>query len=118
MKRTVQRRTSASRQDSFDPKVFLKTEGGGHAIVKYRTRETVFSQGSPADVVFYVLKGKVKLTVVSEQGKEAVVAIHGPDEFFGEGMPDRTAAALGHGRRSVGLRDHAAGEGGHGPRAP
>jgi CRP/FNR family transcriptional regulator, cyclic AMP receptor protein len=85
IKRTVHRRTNASRQDSFDPKTFLKTEGVGHTIVKYRTGETVFSQGSPADVVFYVLKGKVKLTVVSEQGKEAVVTIHGSDEFFGEG---------------------------------
>ncbi len=98
IKRTVDRRTRTSRKDSFDPKIYLNTDGSGHTIVKYRAREMIFSQGSPADVVFYVLKGKVKLTVVSEQGKEAVVAIHGPDEFFGEGcltgQPRRLASAV------------------------
>jgi CRP/FNR family transcriptional regulator, cyclic AMP receptor protein len=100
IKRTGDRRTKTSRQGSFDPKLYLNTDGRGHTVVTYRTGETVFSQGSPADEVFYVLKGKVKLTVVSEQGKEAVVAIHGPDHFFGEGcltgQPRRlaTAAAL------------------------
>jgi CRP-like cAMP-binding protein len=68
-----------------DPKAFLDTENGGRTIAKYRAGQTVFSQGSAADAVFYILKGKIKLTVVSEQGKEAVVAIIGPDEFFGEG---------------------------------
>ena len=52
---------------------------------KYRKGQIVFSQGDPADAVFYIQKGKVKVTVVSEQGKEAVVAILGTDEFFGEG---------------------------------
>jgi hypothetical protein len=47
--------------------------------------KTVFSQGKPADAVFYIQNGKVKITVVSEQGKEAVVAVLGPDEFCGEG---------------------------------
>ncbi len=82
----------------FDPKVFLDTENGGRTITKYRALQTVFSQGSAADAVFYVIKGKVKLTVVSEQGKEAVVAIVGPDEFFGEGsltgQPRRLSAAV------------------------
>ena len=59
--------------------------------------QLVFSQGEPADAVFYIQKGKVKLTVVSEQGKEAVVAVLGPDEFCGEGclagQPRRTATA-------------------------
>jgi CRP/FNR family transcriptional regulator, cyclic AMP receptor protein len=58
---------------------------GGRSISKYRKNETVFSQSTPADAVFYIQKGKVKITVVSEQGKEAVVAILGPDEFCGEG---------------------------------
>ena len=97
IKRSVGRRTKTSRKSSFDTKIFLKTDGSGHTIVKYRTGETVFSQGGPADVAFYVLKGKVKQTVVSEQGKEAVVAIHGPDQFFGEGcltgQPRRVASA-------------------------
>ena len=65
--------------------VFLNTENSGRTISKYRKDQTLFSQGSPADAVFYIRKGKVKITVVSEQGKEAVVAIQGPDEFCGEG---------------------------------
>ena len=52
---------------------------------KYRKGQVVFSQGDAGDAVFYVQKGKVKVTVVSEQGKEAVVAILGTDDFFGEG---------------------------------
>jgi CRP/FNR family transcriptional regulator, cyclic AMP receptor protein len=82
----------------FDPKVFLATVNGGRSISKYRKGEIVFSQGKPADAVFYILKGKVKLTVVSEQGKEAVVALLGPDEFCGEGcltgQPLRLATAV------------------------
>ena len=73
------------RQPSFDPKTFLAKIGDGHGVGKYRRDQVVFSQGDPADAVFYVQKGKVKLTVVSEQGKEAVIAILGTDEFFGEG---------------------------------
>ncbi len=69
----------------FDAKVFLATVNGGRSISKYRKDETVFSQGKPADAVFYIQKGKVKVTVVSEQGKEAVVAVLGSDEFCGEG---------------------------------
>jgi CRP-like cAMP-binding protein len=72
-------------QPSFDPKLFLSKIGDGREISRYRKDQTVFSQGDPADAVFYVQKGKVKLTVVSEQGKEAVIAILGADEFFGEG---------------------------------
>ena len=82
---------------SFDPKVFLATVNGGRSISKYRKDETVFSQSSSADAVFYIQKGKAKITVVSEQGKEAVVAILGPDEFCGEGcltgQPLRLATA-------------------------
>ena len=69
----------------FDPKVFLATVNGGRIISKYRKDQTIFSQSSPADAVFYILNGNVKVTVVSEQGKEAVVAVLGPDEFCGEG---------------------------------
>jgi CRP/FNR family cyclic AMP-dependent transcriptional regulator len=70
---------------SFDPKSFLATVGEGRSIGKYRKNQVVFSQGEAADAVFHIQKGKVKITVVSEQGKEAVVAILGPDDFFGEG---------------------------------
>jgi Cyclic nucleotide-binding domain len=70
---------------SFDPKEFLVKVGDGRTISKYRKNQIVFSQGEVADAVFYIQQGKIKLTVVSEQGKEAVVAILGPGHFFGEG---------------------------------
>jgi CRP/FNR family cyclic AMP-dependent transcriptional regulator len=86
---------ATKRQPAFDPKSFLARIGNGHGVSKYRKDQIIFSQGEPADAVFYVQKGKVKLTVVSEQGKEAVIAILGTDEFFGEGclagQPQRIA---------------------------
>ena len=69
----------------FDPKRFLAKVGKGKTISKYRNDQVVFPQGEVADAVFYIQQGKVRLTVVSEQGKEAVVAILGPGHFFGEG---------------------------------
>jgi len=72
-------------KQSFDPKTFLAHVGDGRSISKYGKDRTVFAQGEPADAVFFVQKGKVKVTVVSEQGKEAVVAILGTNDFFGEG---------------------------------
>ena len=82
---------------SFDPNNFLAKIGEGRTISKYQQGETVFSQGAIADSVFYVQEGKVKVTVVSDRGKEAVVAILGPDEFCGEGclsgQPKRIASA-------------------------
>ena len=68
----------------FNPKTFLAKVGEGRSIGKYRKNEMVFSQGEPSDAVFFIQKGKVKVTVVSEQGKEAVVAIMGANEFVGE----------------------------------
>ena len=76
---------AAKRRPSFDPKSFLAKVGEGRSLGTYRGGQTVFAQGAPADEVFYIQKGKVKITVVSEQGKEAVVAILAADEFFGEG---------------------------------
>jgi CRP/FNR family transcriptional regulator, cyclic AMP receptor protein len=69
----------------FDPKAFLAKANVGRTISKYRKNQIVFSQGNPADFVFYIRDGKVKVTVISEQGKEAVVAVLGSDEFCGEG---------------------------------
>jgi CRP/FNR family cyclic AMP-dependent transcriptional regulator len=69
----------------FDPKVYLAKIGKGRTMADYRRNRTVFVQGEAADSIFYIHKGKVKLTVVSKQGKEAVVAILGPGDFFGEG---------------------------------
>jgi len=69
----------------FDPSAFLAKVGDGRSIGKYRKGQIVFSQGDPADSVFYVQRGRVKVAVTSDQGKEAVVAMLGPGEFFGEG---------------------------------
>jgi CRP-like cAMP-binding protein len=75
----------ANRKQPFDVKVFLSTVDGGRSVAKYRKARKVYSQGDQADTVFYIQDGKVKVCVVSEQGKEAVVALHGPGDFFGEG---------------------------------
>jgi CRP-like cAMP-binding protein len=72
-------------KDSFDTLGFLAKVGTGKTILKFQKNENVFAQGDVADTVFYVQRGKVKLTVLSEQGKEAVVAILEPGQFFGEG---------------------------------
>ena len=69
----------------FNVKVFLNTVDGGRSVATYRKDQIVFSQGDPADSVFFIQKGKVKVYVLSEQGKEAVVALHGSGDFFGEG---------------------------------
>jgi len=69
----------------FDFKSFVAGNGDGRAIVELRESTALFSQGDLADRVFYILKGQVKLTVVSAQGKEAVIAVLGPDAFVGEG---------------------------------
>jgi CRP/FNR family transcriptional regulator, cyclic AMP receptor protein len=68
----------------FDPEAFLSKVNGGRSISEYRKDQIVYRQGDPADSVFFIQSGKVKKTVVSEQGKEAVVAVLGADDFFGE----------------------------------
>ena len=73
------------RKLAFDPKAFLSKVNGGRAIADYRKDQTVYTQGEPADSVFYIQSGKVKKTVVSQQGKEAVVALLRTGDFFGEG---------------------------------
>jgi CRP/FNR family transcriptional regulator, cyclic AMP receptor protein len=76
----------AKRKRPFNVETFLATvDGGGRTVSNYRKNQRVFAQGDPADAVFYIQEGKVKVTVVSEQGKEAVVAILEPGQFFGEG---------------------------------
>jgi CRP-like cAMP-binding protein len=70
---------------AFDPKAFLAKVGTGKAISKYRKNQIVFSQGEVGDAAFYIQKGRIRLTVVSERGKEAVVGLLGPSHFFGEG---------------------------------
>jgi len=81
----------------FDPVEFLETAAKGRIISTHPRKQTIFAQGDLADAVIYIKKGKVKVTVVSKQGKEAVVAILGADEFLGEGcligQPKRLATA-------------------------
>ncbi|HMK00186.1 MAG TPA: Crp/Fnr family transcriptional regulator [Reyranella sp.] len=82
---------------TFDPKAFLATVSRGRTVSDYRKDDVVFLQSSPAEAVFYVQKGKIKIVVASKQGKEAVIAILGPGDFFGEGcligQPLRLATA-------------------------
>jgi CRP/FNR family transcriptional regulator, cyclic AMP receptor protein len=88
---------AARRKRPFDPTIFLATVNGGRTIVKYRRNQVVFAQGDAAAAVYYIEDGRVKVTVVSDQGKEAVVAIHDKGDFFGEacltGQPRRLATA-------------------------
>jgi CRP-like cAMP-binding protein len=76
---------STKRRRRFDPVVFLATAAKDRSIVTHGNKEIIFAQGDAADSVFYIKKGKIKVTVVSKQGKEAVVAILGVGEFVGEG---------------------------------
>src|SRR6266853_6683118 len=69
----------------FDSGTLLAKANGGRTVAIYRRNQIVFSQGEPADAVFYIQQGQVKLTVLSERGKEAVVAIFGTGDFCGEG---------------------------------
>jgi len=69
----------------FDAEVFLAKVGAGKAVLEFHKNQNVFAQGDVADTVFYIQKGKVKMTVLSELGKEAVVGILEPGQFFGEG---------------------------------
>jgi CRP/FNR family cyclic AMP-dependent transcriptional regulator len=82
---------------AFDPKVFLATVNHGRKISLCRKGAVVFQQATPADAVFYILKGRIKIVVSSSDGREAVIAFLGPGEFFGEGcligQPLRLATA-------------------------
>jgi len=81
----------------FDPAAFLETTAQGRTLTTHRKKAIIFSQGDAADAVFYIKKGKIKVTVISSEGKEAVVAILGIDEFVGEGcligQPKRLSTA-------------------------
>ncbi|HTC94026.1 MAG TPA: Crp/Fnr family transcriptional regulator [Terriglobales bacterium] len=85
------------RVPSFDPKVFLASIGRGRRILEFGKKRAIFTQGEPANAVFYLQKGRVKLTVVSSRGKEATIGMLGTGDFFGEGcianQPLRMATA-------------------------
>jgi CRP-like cAMP-binding protein len=80
---------------SFDPQVFLDTAGISRKIAEYRRGESIFAQGDAADSVMYVQQGGVKFSVVNGSGKEAVVAMFGPSDFFGEGCMAGQAVRMG-----------------------
>lgn len=96
-KRAAKKAKPAKKITGFDPQVFLATVKPGRTTGTYRKDEIIFSQGAPADAVFYIQKGKIKIAVASKQGREAVVGILGNGEFFGEGcligQPLRLATA-------------------------
>ena len=73
------------KRSAFRPEKFLAEIGEGRSLATFDAGSVVFTQGDPASSIYYIQKGKVKLTVVSEQGKEAVIALLGPRDFFGEG---------------------------------
>ena len=105
-KKTAAKKAKPGKKSTgFDPQVFLATVKPGRTTAAYRKDEIIFSQGDPADAVFYVQKGKVKIVVASKPGKEAVVGILGNGEFFGEGcligQPLRLAAAKAMGDTEV-----------------
>jgi CRP-like cAMP-binding protein len=77
--------TDKNKVSGFSAQVFLAKVGTGRTLAEHRPNDVIFSQGDAADSIFYIHKGKVKLTVVSNRGKEAVIAILGAGEFFGEG---------------------------------
>src|ERR1700694_6125667 len=73
------------KKSAFDAQVFLDSVGASRRVAEFQGKQAIFSQGDPADSVMYLQKGGVKFTVLNESGKEAVVAIFGPGDFFGEG---------------------------------
>jgi CRP/FNR family cyclic AMP-dependent transcriptional regulator len=76
----------SKRENTFNPQLYLKSAGAWRRVAEFRGNQAIFSQGDAADSVVYIQKGSVKFTVVHESGKEAVVAILGPGDFFGEGV--------------------------------
>jgi CRP/FNR family transcriptional regulator, cyclic AMP receptor protein len=86
---------SRKKHPPFNPKTFLATIGDGRKTVIVKRKERIFTQGDPADAIFYIQKGKVRITVVSKAGKEATIAILSEDSFFGEGSLVGQALRIG-----------------------
>lgn len=81
----AQQRKSAPTNQVFDPKSFLNSEGDGRRNVRYKSKDLIYRQGDAADAVYYIEKGGVQITVVSDQGKHGIIGVLGAGEFFGEG---------------------------------
>ena len=84
-KAKAQRVQPGAQQPAFDAKAFLESTGAARRVVTYPKGKRVFAQGQPSDAVMYIQKGSIKISVLSRTGKEAVVAMLGPGDFFGEG---------------------------------
>jgi CRP/FNR family cyclic AMP-dependent transcriptional regulator len=80
-----QKAASAAAVPSFDAETFLTSVGAGRSTKTYKAKKNIFRQGDSADAVFFIQEGDVKLTVISKQGKEAIIAMLGAGDFFGEG---------------------------------
>ena len=87
-----------SSRRQFDPQAFLAKVGTGKTILTYRKGRIIYAQGEEADKIFYIQSGKVKVTVVSEQGKEAVVGLLEAAQFFGEGCLNGQPVRVGTAR--------------------
>ena len=92
---------------TFNPQKFLRQVGSGKTSLTSAKKQIVFSQGDAADAVFYIQAGKIKLTVVSPQGKEAIVAMLEPGSFFGEGCLAGQTGVHDHGDRHGRLHSRA-----------
>jgi len=91
----ARRNRRREQRPAFDAETFLESAGAARRIVSYPKGKIVFSQGQPSDTVFYVQKGEIKISVLSRGGKEAVVAMLGPDDFFGEGALTGQSSRIG-----------------------
>ena len=91
----MRRLATAKKRRKFDPKTFLSVINGGRKILAFRKKRAIFVQGDPSDAVFYIQKGKVKLTVVSKTGKEATIGILKEGDFFGEACLTGQAIRMG-----------------------
>jgi CRP/FNR family cyclic AMP-dependent transcriptional regulator len=91
--------------EAFDAQAFLARVGDGHSITQYADRQPIFAQGDLADAIFYIQDGKVKVSVLSDQGKEAIVAILESGQFFGEGclvgQTHRMASVIAMGKCTI-----------------
>src|SRR6201984_3321736 len=98
MKKTNSEARKPGQPAKFDAQEFLDTAGVSRKVVEYRRGESIYTQGDSAETVMYIQKGGVKLAVVNGSGKEAVVAMFGPSDFFGEGCMAGPTVRMGNTR--------------------
>ena len=114
----VKKMAKATRREAFDVEVFLSTVDGGRSVSNYRKNQRFSPRATRRTLVFYIQEGQVKLSVISELGKEAVVALHVKGRFLRRGLLERTALAPGDRDRDDGLRHHETRQDRDHPRAP